>query len=204
MADKYTRPPSPPSRGISSITGLILAGGAGRRMGGADKGLLDFQGRPLVAHVIERLAPQVGSLLISANRNLDIYAQFGHPLVSDDQPDYPGPLAGLAAGLAICPTEWLVCVPCDCPALPLDLVNRLWIAAQGQSATIAVTSTCGRMQPTFQLCQRSLLPALLAYLASGERKVGGWCRTQSAIEVAFADTTAFRNLNSPDELVAPQ
>ncbi|MDP1525284.1 MAG: molybdenum cofactor guanylyltransferase MobA [Rhodocyclaceae bacterium] len=186
------------------VTGLILAGGAGRRMGGADKGLLDYQGRPLVAHVLERLAPQVDSLLISANRNQDIYAGFGYPLVSDDQPDYPGPLAGLAAGLAACPTEWLVCVPCDCPALPLDLVSRLWATAQDLFAAITVASTGGRMQPTFQLCQRSLLPALLAYLASGERKVGGWCRAQAAVELDFADSAAFRNLNSPDELAAPQ
>ncbi len=188
----------------SDITGLILAGGAGRRMGGADKGLLDYQGRPLVAHVIARLAPQVDHLLISANRNPEIYASFGYPLVSDAQPDYPGPLAGLAAGLAVCPTEWLVCVPCDCPALPLDLVKRLLVAAQDRSVTIAVATTGGRMQPTFQLCRRSLLPALLAFLSSGERRVGDWCRTQVAIEVEFVDTSAFRNLNSPDELAAPQ
>lgn len=187
----------------SQITGLILAGGAGMRMGGADKGLIDYQGRPLVAHVIERLAPQVDGLLISANRNLEIYAQFGHPLISDEHPDYRGPLAGLAAGLAACPTEWLICVPCDCPALPLDLVSRLWAAAQDRSATLAVASTAGRMQPTFQLCQRSLLPALLAWLASGERKVGGWCRQLEAIEVLFPEIAAFRNLNNPAELVSP-
>jgi molybdopterin-guanine dinucleotide biosynthesis protein A len=189
---------------VDKVTGLILAGGAGRRMGGADKGLLDYQGQPLVAQVLARLAPQVDSLLISANRHLDVYARFGHPLVSDDQPDYPGPLAGLAAGLAACPGEWLVCVPCDCPALPLDLVKRLLVAAQDRSAAIAVATTGGRMQPTFQLCRRSLLPALLAYLASGERKVGGWCRAQAAIEVEFTDTSAFRNLNRPDELAAAQ
>ena len=182
------------------ITGLILAGGAGRRMGGADKGLLDFQGRPLVAHVIERLAPQVGRLLISANRNLDIYARLGYPLVSDDQPDYPGPLAGLAVGLAACPTDWLVCAPCDCPALPLDLVSRLLAAVTEQRALMAVPVTEDQMQPTFQLCHRRLLPALTAYLAAGERRVSGWCRQQDAIEVAFSDINAFRNLNHPDEL----
>lgn len=203
MAADQPCPPSPLSRGVPSITGLILAGGAGRRMGGADKGLVDYQGQPLVAHAIKRLAPQVNRLLISANRNLDSYRHFGFPLVSDDQPDYPGPLAGLAAGLAACSTDWLICAPCDCPALPQELVSRLWAAAQEQSASIAVAATGGRMQPTFQLCRRSLLPALHAYLASGARKVGGWCHAQAAIEVDFADTTAFRNLNSPDAFVAP-
>lgn len=185
---------------MDKLTGLILAGGAGRRMGGADKGLLDFQGRPLVAHVIERLAPQVANLLISANRNLDIYVRLGYPLVSDIQPDYPGPLAGLAAGLAACQTDWLVCVPCDCPALPLDLVSRLFAAVTKESALMAVPVTEGQLQPTFQLCHRSLLPALSAYLASGERRVSGWCRQQGAVEVAFVDIRAFRNLNHPSEL----
>ncbi|GAB1393429.1 molybdenum cofactor guanylyltransferase MobA [Rhodocyclaceae bacterium] len=189
---------------MDKVTGLILAGGAGRRMGGADKGLLDYRGRPLVAHVIERLAPQVAGLLVSANRNLEVYARLGHPLVNDDQPDYPGPLAGLAAGLAVCPTEWLVCVPCDCPALPLDLVSRLLAAAQDQSAIIAVAASSGQMQPTFQLCRRTLLPALTAYLAAGERRVGGWCRQQGAIEVDFPETDAFRNLNHPAELLTPR
>lgn len=182
------------------ITGLILAGGAGRRMGGADKGLLEYQGRPLVTHVIERLAPQVDSLLISANRNLDIYARLGYPLVSDDQSDYPGPLAGLAAGLAACTSDWLVCAPCDCPALPLDLISRLQAAVTEPSTLMAVPVTEGQLQPTFQLCHRSLLPALSAYLASGERRVSGWCRQQGAIEVAFPDISAFRNLNHPTEL----
>ncbi|MDX9994758.1 MAG: molybdenum cofactor guanylyltransferase MobA [Rhodocyclaceae bacterium] len=185
-----------------AISGLILAGGAGRRMGGCDKGLLNYRGRPLVAHVIERLAPQVGSLIVSANRHFDTYAAFGHPLVRDDEPEYPGPLAGLAAGLAACPTEWLVCVPCDCPHLPLDLVSRLR-SAVGPTGWLAVASVAGRMQPTFQLCHRALLPPLRAYLAAGERRVGGWCRQQEAIAAEFPDPDAFRNFNTPEELIAP-
>lgn len=169
-------------------------------MGGADKGLLNFRGQPLVAHVITRLGPQVESLLISANRSLDVYAAFGHPLVSDDQPDYPGPLAGIAAGLAACTTDWLVCVPCDCPALPTDLVARLHAAAETTDAGMAVARTAEGLQPTFQLCHRTVLPALAAYLAAGERRVAGWCRLQNAVEVAFDDAAAFRNLNTPDDL----
>lgn len=182
------------------VTGLILAGGAGRRMGGADKGLMPYRERPLVTHAIARLAPQVGSLLVSANRNLEAYRAFGHPLVCDDQPDYPGPLAGLAAGLAACRTPWLVCIPCDCPALPLDLVARLLEAAETAGASGAVAVSAGQMQPTFQLCRQSLLPALAAFLAAGNRRVGEWCRKQGAVEVAFADEAAFANLNSPDAL----
>lgn len=185
-----------------AITGLILAGGAGRRMGGADKGLLAYCGRPLVAHAIDRLAPQVGALIISANRHLDAYGAFGHPLVGDDEPDYPGPLAGLAAGLAACRTEWLVCVPCDCPHFPLDLASRLRTAA-GTTRRLAVATVAGQMQPTFQLCHRTLLPALQRHLASGERRVGGWCRQQGALEADFPDPAAFRNFNTPAELAAP-
>jgi molybdopterin-guanine dinucleotide biosynthesis protein A len=184
----------------NAVTGLILAGGAGSRMGGADKGLLPYQDRPLVAHVIDRLAPQVDNLLISANRNLDAYAAFGYPVLTDSLGDYQGPLAGLAAGLAACTTPWLVTCSCDCPSLPDDLVARLLAAAEIQGASCAVASLAGRMQPTFLLCRREMLPALEAYLAAGDRKVGGWCREQGAVEVNFSDASAFDNLNTPDDL----
>lgn len=183
------------------VTGLILAGGEGRRMGGADKGLLPYRGRPLVAHVIERLAPQVDHLLLSANRNLDAYRAFGSPVLTDDTTDFLGPLAGLRAGLAACTTPWLVCCPCDCPALPADLVARL--RATVGAAPLAVAAVEGRMQPTFQLCRHELLPALDAFLAAGNRKVGGWCREMKAIEVAFQDANAFINMNNPVDLHAP-
>ncbi len=187
------------------VTGLILAGGAGRRMGGADKGLVEFAGRPLIAHAIERLAPQVARLTISANRNLDAYRAFGYPVLTDDTIEFPGqigPLAGLRAGLAACATDWLICVPCDCPALPDDLVARLR-AAVGD-AQVAVASVEGRMQPTFQLCRRDLLPALTAFLAAGKRKLGQWCFEQGAIEVAFPDINAFKNLNNPHDWSATE
>lgn len=184
----------------NGITGLILAGGAGTRMGGVDKGLIDYRGRPLVAQVLKRLSPQVDSVLISANRHPDVYAVFGHPLVCDEMPDYPGPLAGLAAGLAACRTEWLLCVPCDCPALPEDLAFRLLQAARAAKADIAIAATAEGRQPTFQLCRRALLPALRTFMDAGERRVGGWCRAQNATEVLFDDAAAFLNLNTPADL----
>jgi molybdopterin-guanine dinucleotide biosynthesis protein A len=169
-------------------------------MGGADKGLLDYRGRPLITYVLDRLTPQVDSLLISANRNLEAYRTFGYPVLTDASSELLGPLAGLQAGLAACPTPWLVTSPCDCPALPVDLVVRLLAAAEKQDAAMAVAATAAGMQPTFQLCRRNLLPALDAYLSGGGRKLLTWCREQSAVEVVFADAEAFANLNSPADL----
>lgn len=185
----------------SLVTGLILAGGAGRRMGGADKGLLDHGGRPLIAQVIQRLAPQVDSLLICANRHHDTYATFGYPVISDVLADFQGPLAGLQAGLAACVTPWLVTCPCDCPALPPDLVMRLLETAEARQAKVAVASTRAGMQPTFQLCHRDMLPELERFLAAGQRRAGSWCREMLAVEVMFADDAMFANLNTPTELL---
>ncbi|WP_126445221.1 molybdenum cofactor guanylyltransferase MobA [Sulfuricystis multivorans] len=184
----------------SAVTGLILAGGEGRRMGGADKGLLDYRGKPLIAHVIERFAPQVGRLLISANRNLDAYRAFGYPVVCDAAVERCGPLAGIAAGLSACTTPWLAVVPCDCPTLPVDLVPRLMAGIGPGSLAIAATSA--GTQPTFLLCRRDLLPTVEARLACGERKLMAWCRDQGAVTVDFPDAAAFRNLNTPDELTS--
>lgn len=184
---------------MAEITGLILAGGEGRRVGGADKGLLAYRDKPLVAHVIERFAPQVDRLLISANRNLDLYRAFGYPVVSDTSPERHGPLAGIAAGLSACTTPWLAVVPCDSPALPADLVARL-MAGVG-AARLAIAATCEGTQPTFLLCRRELLPTIEARLAMGERKLMAWCYDQGAVEVSFPDAAAFRNLNTLDDLV---
>jgi len=180
------------------ITGLILAGGEGRRVGGADKGLLPYQGRPLVAHVIERLAPQVDTLILSANRNLADYRAFGFPVVSDAAPERQGPLAGIAAGLRVCTTPWLVVCPCDCPTLPHNLVDRL--TGSVACASLAVATVGGRMQPTFLLCRVGLLPVIDEFLAAGGRKIGQWCQEQGAIAVPFPDAEAFRNLNHLHDL----
>jgi len=169
-------------------------------MGGADKGLLIFRHRPLITYVLERLAPQVDHLLVSANRNLETYRGYGYPVLSDRLGDYQGPLAGMQTGLAACDTPWLVICPCDCPALPHDLVERLLAAAEVRGANLAVATTAGHMQPTFQLCRREILPVLDAYLAGGGRKLGAWCRAQQAVEVEFTDPAAFENINTPANL----
>lgn len=166
-------------------------------MGGSDKGLLDYRGRPLIAYAIERLSPQVSGLLISANRHLDDYRSFGYPVVADTVSGFAGPLAGLAAGLAACTSDWLVTCPCDCPALPDDLVERLWSAAQ---ARLAVAATPEGLQPAFLLCHRTLLPDLSTFLAAGQRKAAAWCHQQQAIAVPFPDAAPFRNLNTPADL----
>jgi molybdenum cofactor guanylyltransferase len=183
---------------VDRITGLILAGGEGRRVGGADKGLLDYHGKPLVAHVIERLAPQVDALLISANRNLEDYLDFGYPVLTDASADRLGPLAGIHAGLAACETPWMVVCPCDCPHLPADLVVQL-MAGIGP-ARLAIAATRDGTQPTFMLCHRDWLPRLSAYLNAGERKVMAWCRAGNAVEVQFPDAAAFANLNTLADL----
>ena len=170
-------------------------------MGGADKGLVDFRGRPLVAHVIERLAPQVDRLLISANRNLDVYQSFGYSVLPDASTDRQGPLAGLQAGLHACPTDWLLCCPCDCPFLPRDLCSRLK-AAIGTNSKMAIATTPTGMHPTFMLCRRDVLPALETALACGRLKLRDWCYSQSATEVMFVDESAFCNFNTADDLLA--
>jgi len=186
--------------GKEAVTGLILAGGEGRRLGGADKGLVDYRGRPLVAHAIERFAPQVATLMISANRNIERYRRLGYPVVTDACADRLGPLAGIAAGLRACETPWLAVCPCDGPQLPADLVGRL-LAAVGD-APLAIAATPAGPQPTFMLCRRELLPALDARISSGERGALAWCRSQGAVQVRFPDAAAFANLNRPEDFAA--
>ena len=184
-----------------NVTGLILAGGLARRMDGRDKGLLPLAGRPLVAHVIERFAPQVGALLISANRNREEYAAFGHPVLADAVPDFAGPLAGLHAGLLACRTPLLATVPCDAPRLPADLVERLHaelLLTQGAPAAAAFAGA--HMQPTFMLCRREIIGELERYLAGGGRRIHTWLEGIGACAVTFPDDSAFINLNTPSEL----
>lgn len=182
------------------ITGLVLAGGQGRRMGGVDKGLQVFRGQPLAAHAIACLAPQVAHLIVSANRNLNAYAAFGHPVVGDSVAGFAGPLAGLHAGLAACGDDKLVTVPCDSPHFPLDFVARLDAALEATAADIALPRAGGRLQPAFLLCRRALLADLAAYLAGGGRRMQEWIGRHAHVAVDFADAADFANINTLAEL----
>ena len=194
------------------ITGLVLAGGRGSRMGGVDKGLQMLAGEPLVRHALRRLAPQVGPMLISANRHLDAYAALGLPVVPDTLADFPGPLAGLLAGLARCTTPWLMMVPCDTPHFPPDCVARLAEAAHAAQADVALAATWAEdaaphpprllAQPVFCLVRRTLAPSLAEFIAQGERKVGRWAAQHACVRVPFDEAPAFFNANTPEELAA--
>ena len=187
--------------GHKGITGVILAGGRGRRMGGVDKGLLELRGRPLAAWVAERLMPQVDELLVSANRSGERYAAIGYRVVGDRIPDFAGPLAGLHAALTVAAHPLVATVPCDSPFLPADLVLRLFSGLTATDADVAVARSGGRVHPVFCLCRRDQLPHLDAYLASGERRMAGWQAALKVAEVAFDDEAeAFANVNTGEEL----
>jgi molybdopterin-guanine dinucleotide biosynthesis protein A len=180
-----------------TITGVVLAGGRARRMGGLDKGLTPFFGRPLVEWVMDALAPQVSGLIINANRNREIYAAYGHPVIVDDIAGFQGPLAGFASAMAAARTPWIATVPCDGPFPAPDLVTRLCQALTGQEAEIAVATDGERMQPVYALIPVALAPGLRAFLQSGERKIDRW---YAGHRVALADLgdrpDAFANINS--------
>ena len=182
---------------------MVLAGGQGSRMGGVDKGLQEFRGKPMVAHVIERLIPQVDELLINANRNLEAYGRFGHRLVADEIAGYAGPLAGFERGLAHASGAFVVTVPCDSPFLPLDLVARLRAGLEGEGAELAVAKTAAQAHPVFCLMRRSVHASLKEFLARGERKIDRWYASLNAVEVAFDDEPqAFLNINTREELAS--
>ncbi len=187
-----------------AITGIVLAGGLGRRMGadvaGDDKGLRPFRGRPMAAHVIERLAPQVGTLAINANRNLDAWRAFGLPVFGDRIEGFAGPLAGLHAAMRHATTPWLATAPCDSPFLPHDLVARLARALVEADAQVSVARTGDQPHPVFALVERGLLDHLEAFLATGRRRIDAWYAPLRVVEVTFDDAAAFRNINTADEL----
>ena len=188
----------------NDITGLVLAGGRGSRMGGVDKGLQMHRGRPLAMQALLRLQPQVGHLMINANRNLGAYESMGVPVWPDALADFPGPLAGFLAGLEHCETPWLVTVPCDTPNFPADLVARLAEALVREDAEIAMAATLedGRLQvqPVFCLMAASLMESLVAFTQSGQRKIDKWTGQHRCATVVFDDADAFFNANTLDEL----
>lgn len=184
----------------ASITGLVLAGGLGRRMGGEDKGLVTLAGRPMVAHVLSALRPQVGPLLVNANRNQERYAAFGHPVITDEIDGYQGPLAGVLTALRHCTTEFLVTVPCDAPLVAPDLVARLCAALDAAGADLAVASDGTRQQPVFLLLRATLAPSLEAYLGGGGRKIDAWFGQLRVAVADFSDEPdTFVNVNDADE-----
>ena len=189
----------------SEITGLLLAGGRAQRMGGIDKGLVPFQGKPLIEHAIQRLAPQVSGLLINANRNQDIYSHYGYPIVTDESQDFDGPLAGYLVGLKACDTPYMVTAPCDSPLFPTDLVTALADRLEKEDANIAYASSqdsAGKIwaQPVFCLMKREVLHSLEQFLADGQRKIDRWFASQDACTTIFTNETAFANANTPEEL----
>ena len=186
------------------ITGLTLAGGRGARMGGADKGLQNHLGTPLALHALLRLAPQVGEVMINANRNLGAYESMGVPVWPDSLPDYAGPLAGFLTGLERCETPYLVTVPCDSPRFPLDLVARLAAALESQDAEIALAATRDgdaiQVHPVFCLMKSSLMESLVRFTHEGQRKIDRWTALHRCAEVLFDDAAAFANANTTAEL----
>lgn len=195
------------------ITGLILAGGRGSRMGGVDKGLQNFNGIPLALHTLMRLQMQVGQVMINANRNLAAYEAFGMPVWPDVLDDYAGPLAGFLTGLERCETAYLLTVPCDTPRLPLDLAQRLATAMDHEQAEIAMaaapeTDAQGqvsvRTQPVFCLLRVELLESLVSFTHKGGRKIDAWTAQHRTTIVPFDqpadDPLAFFNANTLAEL----
>ena len=190
------------------ITVLVLAGGRGSRMGGVDKGLQNHRGLPLALHALLRLRPQVGAVLVNANRNLAAYESFGAPVWPDPIENFQGPLVGLLAGLEHVETPWLVSVPCDTPDFPHDLVQRLADAAAANDAEIAYATTIEdgqeQRQPVFCLLRAELIESLVAFLHSGGRKIDAWFGQHRAVGVRFDDPRAFFNANTSDELAQLQ
>jgi molybdopterin-guanine dinucleotide biosynthesis protein A len=195
------------------ITGLVLAGGRGSRMGGVDKGLQNFRGMPLALHTLIRLQMQTGASMVNANRNLAAYESFGMPVWPDVLSDYAGPLAGFLTGLERCETPWMLTVPCDTPLFPLDLAARLAAAADAQGADIAMAAapeddgqghTTVRPQPVFCLLRVELLESLVAFTQAGGRKIDAWTGQHLCATVPFDlpgdDPQAFFNANTLAEL----
>ncbi len=184
-----------------NITGIILAGGLARRMGGVDKGLIPFLGKPMIAHVIDELKPQVADILINANREIDQYQSFGFPVMQDTIEDFAGPLAGLHTGMKHAKTEFVLSVPCDSPLLPNNLAIHLMAALQTNNADIAIAKTGEQTHPVFCLCRTSLVSDLETFLTDGGRKVEDWQKRHQLIMVNFDDQSiAFSNINTMNDL----
>ena len=182
------------------ITGVILAGGRARRMGGTDKGLVEVAGKPLVAHVVERLKPQVADVIINANRNLSTYKLWADTVVEDVVGDYAGPLAGMASGLKFAHTELALTVPCDSPLVTSELASRMWAQLKSAKADIAVASDGNRVHPVFVLLKTQLYDSIIAFLSADQRKIDLWFEQHALTVVDFSDQAeSFSNINTVEE-----
>lgn len=187
------------------ITGLILAGGRAQRMGGVDKGLISFHGKPLIESAISRLKPQVSTILINANRSITKYSHYGYPVLMDETPDFSGPLAGFSAGLKHCKTPYLLTSPCDSPLLPTDLAKRMATQLEDNHLELVFASSTeddGKIwsQPVFCLMKSSLQDSLSAFLSKGDLKIDRWFKELRSGTVVFENSQAFANVNTPEEL----
>ncbi len=195
--------PAPLNYPRREITGVILAGGRARRMGGADKGLTLLAGRPMLRHVLTALQPQVAQVIINANRNLDAYREFGCSVVSDVVGDYAGPLAGMASGMQSAVTPFVLTAPCDSPLVPGDLAARLFTTLAVNNAEVCVVHDGERTHPVFLMLRRELLGSILAFLDAGERKIDKWFAQHQTALCDFSDQPdVFMNVNHPRELEA--
>lgn len=184
-----------------NVTGMILAGGKARRMGGQDKGLVELNGQAMIQYVLDVLKPQVNQILINANRNVSEYKKFGYPVVSDQLEDFQGPLAGIAASMEVAQTKYICTCPCDGPLIAKDLVSRLFSEVNKNNDTkIAVAHDGNRLQPVYALIDCELLANLIDYLTSGERKIDRWYTQHNFKAVDFSDRQeCFININTPED-----
>jgi molybdopterin-guanine dinucleotide biosynthesis protein A len=187
------------------ITGLILAGGRAQRMGGIDKGLIPFHGKALIEFAINRLKPQVSTILINANRSITKYSHYGYPVLMDETPDFSGPLAGFSVGLKHCKTPYLLTSPCDSPLLPFDLAQKMAAELEGNNLELVFASSKeedGKIwsQPVFCLMKSSLQDSLDAFLSKGDLKIDRWFKELRSGTVVFENPQAFANVNTPEEL----
>ncbi len=193
---------------FDDVTAIVLAGGQGRRMGGVDKGLQLFQGKPMIVHILEKLAKQAGTILISANRHIDRYQVYGYPVLPDSMSGFPGPLAGFLAGLQHCRTPYLATVPCDTPFIHGQLIQRLRSVLETSDGDIAVAMTeengIPKMQSVFTLMKSHLVHRLEAYLKDGGHKLDRWFASLKTVPVHFEEKEAFININTLEELTAYQ
>lgn len=186
----------------SDVTAVILAGGRGRRMGGLDKGLIPFLGQPIIEHTLAAITPQCGAVIINANRNIDVYSQYNHPVISDQSNDFQGPLAGFAIAMEHSSSLLIATIPCDAPIIPKGLIQRLLTVLNDVNADIAVAHDGIRLQPVYALIKTQLLGGLQEFITQGNRKIDLWYAQNNMVEVDFSDIPyAFKNINTPEQKI---